>query len=151
MANKVRAAHDALAALLAGQFPGTAVARNPGGHIAPKLRQAGQLERYLAQGDDQDPEVNAVVLGPVYDLIVRPCVTLAYAGGTKDEREVRAYAELDLIVAALAADRTLGGVVGYAEIDACSACDAEGAVAWLAGGLDIHISLLIGGCATRAG
>jgi len=151
MANKVRAAHDALATLLGATFPGVMILRNPGGHVAPKPRVAGALEPYVALSDDTDADVVSVLMGPIYDLKARPCITLAFAGGAKDARSTAAYDALASLAAALAQDHSLGGSTDYADIDASSECDAEGATAWLAGGLEIHVGLLIGGCATRAG
>ncbi|HYD45106.1 MAG TPA: hypothetical protein VEA79_07575, partial [Phenylobacterium sp.] len=77
--NKVRAAHDTLGALLVALAPdGAALARNPGGHTAPKAREAGVLVPYFALVDDRDPSVLAALLGggnPTYDLSVTPTVT----------------------------------------------------------------------------
>ncbi len=150
--NAIRRAHDALAALLTEAFAevdGLTLARNPSGHAPPKARAQGELAFYLALIDDNEPEVEAVLTGPVYDLRATPTVVLAYFGGTKDARQLAAYAALDLIKAALASDPTLAGAVSYAELEAAAPADVADSD-WMAGGLEVRMGLLFD-APTKAG
>lgn len=150
--NAIRRAHDALAALLSAAFDevdGLTLARNPSGHTPPKARAQGEMAFYLALIDDTEPEVEAVLTGPVYDLRATPTVVLAYAGGTKDARQGAAWLALEPVKTALAADRTLAGAVSYAELEAAGPADVADND-WMAGGLEVRVSLLFD-APTKAG
>lgn len=140
MANKVLTAHEALGALLTVAFD-VPVEKNPDRHVAPANKVDGRAA-YVALEDDELPDVLAVMTGPIYDLKVVPLVTLAFSGGSKEERKVLAYAALDTLRLALEADRSLGGTVDYADIASANAVDAAGST-WMAGGLEVGVGLLL--------
>lgn len=149
--NRCRAVHQALAALIAGLLDdGDDLVRNPDGYVAPKARTVGELVPYTALEDDRDPEVLATLCGPVYDLKATPRVVLAFAGGIKDGRQDAADIKLEALRAALAADPRLGGVCDYADIDSAEPCEADGALGWMAGGLEVRVAILFS-APTRAG
>ena len=144
MTNAVRTAHEALATLLSAAFSdvdGLTLSRNPSGHAPPKARAQGEMAFYLALIDDTEPEVEGVMMGPVYDLRALPTVVVAYAGGTKDQRQQAAYEALAAINGRLVLDRTLGGAVAYAELDGANPADVPDND-WMAGGLELRVSLL---------
>lgn len=147
--NKVRAAHEALAALLERVFPEATRVRNPGGTEPKAPRDADGLVIYVALEDDSAPEVLATLCGPVYDLKIEPMVTLAISGATRNERQAAAYRLLDTLSEALQADPRMGGACDYAETLAAQPVEASDN-SWLAGGLDVGIEILLT-ATTRAG
>lgn len=146
--NRLRAAHDALAALLAATFAGVEPLRNPSGHKPPAPKSNG-LATYLAIQDDNQPEVLAVLTGPIYDLMASPRLTIAFSGKTKDDRSQAAWAVVEQLKAAVAADRSLSGAVDFCEValpEDLPVADSD----WMAGGLEVAIELLFT-APTRAG
>lgn len=141
MANKLRAAQNALWALISTTFKDIALTeRNPSGYRTPAAKTDG-LATYVAQEDDDAPETLRTMCGPIYDLRAAPTITLALSGKSKDEREVAAFALLDRLQAALESDRVLGGAVEYADIASAQPCDVP-KDHWMAGGLHIEVGLL---------
>lgn len=114
--NALQAAHAALAAVLERVFPEAPPVRNPNGHQPPRLKGSDLLAAYVALDDDEEPEVLAIMTGPVFDLKLAPRVTFAFVGRDKQARLDAAWLCVGALKAALAADRTLGGAVQYAEL-----------------------------------
>ncbi|KQV66636.1 hypothetical protein [Caulobacter sp. Root343] len=140
--NRLRAAHDALWALVGTLFAGDTLHRNPSGLKAPAAKTDG-LAGYVAQHDDNLPETVGVVCGPIYDLKATAEVTIAFSGKTKDDRQAAAYVKLEMLKTAIAADRQLGGAVDYADIAGAQPTDVPDSD-WMAGGLYVQIGLLFG-------
>lgn len=140
MTNKVRAAHDALEALLDTAFADAARHRNPSGDKPPAAKSNG-LAAYVALQDDTSPEVTGVMTGPIYELQAAAMVVLALSGKSKNERQAEAYVLLGVLTQALAADPTLGGAVEYADIGAAQPADVADSH-WMAGGLEVTVNLL---------
>ena len=149
MSNNLELANDGLWAVVEATYPDPISRhRNPAGHAKPAIKDAG-IAAYVAQVDDEDPEVLRVMCGPIYDLRASTTITFAFSGKTKAERQQMARASRDLLVAALEADHTLGGACEYADIDGSSAIEAAD-TDWMAGGLDVRVGLLFT-AATKAG
>lgn len=147
--SQLELANDALWAVVETTFAEVSARhRNPSGHTKPAIKESG-VAAYIAQTDDEDPEVLRVMCGPIYDLRAITTITFAFSGKTKDERQQMARAFRTRLVAALEADHTLGGACEYADIDGSSSIDA-GDTDWMAGGLDVRVGLLFT-AATRAG
>lgn len=140
--NALQTAHTALAALLASLFPDAEPVRNPNGHQPPRLKGGNALAAYVAMDDDEDPETLAIMTGPVFDLKIAPRVTIAFVGLDRQARLTAAWTAVDTLKNALAADRSLGGAVQYAELQPASQT-AGGVNDWLAGGLEIPVTLLV--------
>jgi len=140
MANKLRAANNGLWALVQAAFSDAALERNPAGYRTPAAKANG-LATYVAQEDDDAPEVLRTMCGPIYDLRAATFLTFALSGKNKDEREVAAFALLDRLQTALKADRQLGGAVEYADIAGSQPCDVP-KDHWMAGGLVVEVGLL---------
>jgi hypothetical protein len=138
--NRVRAANDALWALVEATIPDAVRHRNPSGHKQPAAKTDG-LAGYVAQQDDEQPEIVGVMCGPVYDLKAVTELTFAFSGKTKDARKLAAHAYLELLKAALEADRLLGGVVSYADIAGAQTVDVADSD-WMAGGLYVQVGML---------
>lgn len=147
--NRLLAACDALWALVEATFTGATPIRNPDGHKQPSPKVDG-MAAYVAQQDDDQPEVVGVMCGPIYDLKAVVEVTLAFSGKTKQDREVAATAYLELLKTALEGDRQLGGAVSYADIAAAPKIDVADSP-WMAGGRYVQVGLLIDNCKTPAG
>lgn len=150
--NRIRAAHDALEVLLKATFPDVDCQRNPSGHKPPAAKVGG-LASYLALQDDNQPEVVGVLTGPIYDLQATAKLIVAFSGKTKDARNVAAYAQVELLKAALdprqGGDPTLGEVVDYCDVGLVADMDVADSD-WMAGGLEVEIGLLFS-APTRAG
>lgn len=149
MTNRIAAANDALwAAVQRSKLAGDAPVRDPGGHNEPKAAQRHNgLAAYTCFASDRKAEILDVLMGgedPVYDLRVTPRLTFAYSGAVKERRLEAATEALETLKALLKADRTLGGAVDYAGIAEAEECDAEGALSWMAGGLEVTVELLFG-------
>jgi hypothetical protein len=141
MANKVRDAHQRLWALVEATFPDASRHRNPAGPRAPTAK-AGGLAQYVSLTDDNMPDIVGVMCGPVYDLKATPELTFAFSGKTKDERQEAAYAQVELLKAAIAADRQLSGAVSYCDIAGVQPTDVADSD-WMAGGLYVQVGLLL--------
>ena len=136
MTNRIAAANDALYDLLEETFADVATLfRNPDGQ-----REFGSAEIVVSMDDDDEAEVLRVLTGPFYDLKLTPVVTLARKALEGLRRE-DAWAAMDLIRDALAADVTLGGVVEDARIEMSETAQLDRA-RWLGGGVDLSIRLL---------
>lgn len=143
--NRIKQAHDALAALVQACFgdtlaePGAAFHRN----VEETIDWDSAGAAVVSQMDDKDPEVVATLCGPIYDLAARPTLVIARrnAGGTTAGREDAEWADVEALKASLAADVTLGGAVEDARIDGADTADLESA-RWMGGGLEITVRLM---------
>lgn len=156
MSNRLASAHEALWTLMHALFTDVSkpqhtaaerVVRNPEGLVTKAVKGA-PATLYVVMEDDDTPEVINVLLGPVFDLQVKPRIGFAFLGDEAARRPAQ-WACVDQLAAALAADRTLGGAVSYAELEPAERADAD-ALPWLAGGMVAPVRLLFD-APTRAG
>ena len=141
--NKVSAANDALWTLVQAAFPdadGWTRERNPSAPKAPKPRSPGNPAMYCDQLDDEAPQLIRAFAGLLFDLKATSHVTFVFLGGDTDRR-VAAWAAVEELKAALAADPTLGGAVEYARIEAATDAAAD-RLEWMAGGLRVPVAML---------
>lgn len=133
--NKVSAANAALWDLVEATFPTATRLRNS---ESAKAFESGDF--VIAQMDDRDPEVLAVMSGGICDLKLTPTLTFALKG-TSAEREAEVWEAVETLRLALAADVTLGGAVDDARLEGVEPAELE-AARYAAGGLDVLVRLL---------
>lgn len=142
MGNRIQEANAALWTLVEATFGADQPIRNPADRVQPKANTPGALVAFVSQDDDEAAEVfGTMATGPIYDLKVCPLLTFAFNGKTKTDRAAAAWAQVEILKAALAANRRLGGAVSWADIEDGEPIEAA-ANHWLAGGLEVRVRLL---------
>lgn len=136
--NRVKAANDALAALVESTFGPIAGAKF---HRNPKGQKAWAADEFaVVVTDDKEPETLRALSGGVYDLRLEVDVLFARRGG-EAARAPAEWDDLDRLKAALAADVTLGGAVEDARLAGVEEADLD-THTWAGGGLIARVRLL---------
>lgn len=136
--NRVKAANDALAALLTSAFapvPQAKFFRNPKGAKA----WAGATVA-IVMTDDKEPETLRTLSGPVYDLQIEPEVLIARRGAEAD-RAAPEWDDVEFLKTVLATDLSLGGAVEDVRLSGVENADLD-TDQWIGGGLAVRIRLL---------
>ena len=134
--NKVSAANAALWALIEATFPDAVRLRNT---ESAKAFETGSF--VIAQMDDREPEVLAVLSGGICDLKLVTTLTFAMKG-VSAEREAEVWDAVETLRQALDASVTLSGAVDDARLEGVEPADLD-AARYAAGGLDVLVRLLL--------